>query len=121
MTGFSGSNPHVNALWIANDDNTYSAEFRDENTKMGRIIIYDNRGNLLAVQNELHDGAYPVAIEIFYAKNYPQEKFTVWSHYDDSDHKTYFINREQEALWFDRDGRFVEVVKKKNILISRKS
>jgi len=121
MTAFTGSNPNVKPAWTFSDDNTYSAAFTDEATNMGRIIIYDSRGNLIAVENELHNSAYPAAIATYFIKTYPKEKYKVWSFYDTNDRKTYFINREQETVWFDRDGKFVEVVKKKNQLITRKS
>ena len=121
MTTFSKSYQNVKALWTLNDDNTFYATFYDETSNMGRIIIYDINGNLVAVENELHNNGYPVAIAAYYIKNYPKEKFVVWSYYDTNDHKTYFVNREPETVWFDRDGKFTQTVKRKNQLITRKS
>ncbi len=120
MTTFTSSY-HANAVWTANDDNTFNGSYIDESSNMGRVIIYDNRGNLLAVENELHNDAYPAAIATHYIKNFPKEKFTVWSHYDTNDSKTYFVNRPQETIWFDRDGKYLQTVKKRSQMITKKS
>ncbi|MES2681400.1 MAG: hypothetical protein V4635_16005 [Bacteroidota bacterium] len=120
MTTFT-SNYHTRALWTANEDNTFNGSYVDESTNMGRVIIYDERGNLVAVENELHNNAYPVAIATWYIKNYPKEKFTIWSHYDTNDSKTYFANRSQETIWFDRNGTYTHTVKKSSQLITKKS
>lgn len=121
MRSFTLTYPNAGALWTVNDDNTYSAEYIDEKTNMGSVIIYDQQGNLAAVESELHNDAYPVAIALYYIKNYPKEKFTIWSHYDTNDNKTYFAKRDQEVIWFNRDGKYIHTVKNKTQLITSKS
>ncbi|HOZ87465.1 MAG TPA: hypothetical protein PL029_06895 [Bacteroidia bacterium] len=120
MTNFT-ANYHTKAIWTANEDNTFNGSYTDESTNMGRVIIYDQRGNLIAVQNELHNNAYPAAIATWYIKNYPREKFVIWSNYDTNDTKTYFANRAQETIWFDRNGTYTHSAKKGSQLITKKS
>ena len=96
--------PNIKPDWTQEDD-VYSAEYRVEESNMGRIVRYDKNGNRLSVENELHNDNYPVSIATYYVKTYPREKYAVWSYEDAKGNKTYYATRGEEKIWFDISGK----------------
>ena len=111
LSKFSYDNPNIRPVWSREDDNVYAALYRDETTNLGKIIRYDMNGNVLSRQNEMENNTYPVAISKYYLKRYPGEKYAVWS-YESNGNKTYYINREEETVWFNSTGKYAREVKK---------
>lgn len=103
-TRFLADYPNVKADWTQDGD-IYSAEYRVEESNMGRIVRYDKNGNKLSVENELHNDSYPVSIATYYVKTYPREKYAVWSYEETKGSKTYYATRGEEKIWFDKNGR----------------
>lgn len=107
LSRFSKDYPNIKPVWTSYEDGSCSAEYRVEETNMGRMVRYDKTGKLLSVENELHNDAYPTSIGKYYVKKYPREKYIIWSHQDAAGNMTYYANREEETVWFDRNGKFI--------------
>jgi hypothetical protein len=107
LSKFSTDYPNVKPVWTSYEDGSCSAEYRLEETNMGRIVRYDKTGKLLSLENELRNDAYPTSIGRYYVKKYPHEKYIIWSYEDAAGNKSYYANREQETVWFDRNGKFM--------------
>lgn len=117
-TIFDTEHPGISAIWKADGENL-KVSYNDPESKLGRIIVYDKEGKVVRVENEVDNMKYPNAIGEFYNKNYPGEKYQVWSAEDKTDGETnYYSGRNMETIWFDKDGnklpeRKVKVVEKK--------
>ncbi len=116
LSRFAAGYPNINPVWTLNED-IYSAEYRVEDTNMGRMVNYDREGNLLSIDNELHNDAYPASIGKYYIKKYPHEKYAIWLHEEAAGGKSYFAPRAEGRVWFDAGGKPVDntkTVKKKS-------
>lgn len=110
---FLADYPNVKPDW-RQDGEVYCAEYRVEESNMGRIVRYDKNGNKLSVENELHNDAYPVSIATYYVKTYPRERYAVWSYEDSKSNKTYYATRGEEKVWFDKNGKRLSAATIKN-------
>ena len=106
VSRFNTGYPNVNPSWSFQDE-VYMAQYRENDTFMKHVVTYDSNGNLISAATELTNDNYPVAISNYYAKKYPQEKYVVWSYEDASGNKKYSVKRDQQALWFDRNGKYI--------------
>lgn len=106
LNKFSAAYPNVSPAWALQDE-IYSAEYRDANTNMERVVSYDKQGNVFSIENELHNDAYPASIATYFIKKYPGEKFTTWSYEDGMGNKMYYILRGEESVWFSNEGKFI--------------
>ncbi len=89
--------------------------FVDPESKLGRVLVYDKKGNVVRSENEVDSTGYPTAIGDYYSDNYPGETFQVWSTDDKTGGKTlYFSNRNEETIWFDQQGKVVPSKKANN-------
>lgn len=69
----------------------------------------------MRTENEVDQAGYPKPIGEYYEKNYPGEKYQVWSSEDtESGQMLYYSGRNLETIWFDRDGTRVPERKAKN-------
>jgi len=100
---FGTAYPNTTPTWTM-DGTTYRANYM--NGSSSRSAIYDKNGTLLSREEQMMDGTYPSVITDYYKKNYPTEKYQVWSSTDASGNKTYYTNRNSETIWFDKDGNY---------------
>src|ERR1700752_1197053 len=90
---FGKDNPYVSPTWTMDGD-YYSATFKDKNTNMGRVIVYDKNGTVIRSDNEMGTGTYPDLINDYYRNNYPGEKeYKIWSSMDNNGTTTYYSKR----------------------------
>jgi len=90
----------------------YMAEFKDS-LHYGHIITYDQYGNLKTIQDEMSPGTFPVPIDEYIVKRYPNQSFTIWFMQNTDGTKLYYFTRENETLWFDPTGEFRNKTKNK--------
>lgn len=105
-TKFNNEYPNTNALWHEDGEN-FSAEYRDAQNSMGRIIVYDTYGNLVRKEMELDKTSYPDNINLYYKENYPTENYKVWSMEDAKGNLSYYSIRQSGTLLFDKSGNFL--------------
>ncbi|MES2514875.1 MAG: hypothetical protein V4580_12055 [Bacteroidota bacterium] len=105
-TKFNAAHPNTNALWRTDDEN-FSAEFRDPQSNMQRIIIYDAYGNVVRTQAEVDKANYPDNINLYYTETYPTENYQVWSCEDAHGNLTYYSVRKTGTLLFDKTGNYL--------------
>lgn len=111
---FDTDHPGITPVWKADGEN-YKASFNDPVSKLGRMIVYDKQGKVLRTENEVDNATYPKPIGEYYEKNYPGEKYQVWSSEDlESGQMLYYSGRNMETIWFDKDGARVPERKAKN-------
>lgn len=114
VTKFTTDYPGVTAVWKADGEN-FKASFNDPISKLGRMIVYDKDGKVIRKESEVDESVYPKQIGEFYNKNYPGEKYQVWSSEDsESGQMLYYSGRNMEIMWFDKDGTKVPERKAKN-------
>lgn len=100
---FSTDYPNMNATWTM-DGKNYRAEYMDNSR--WHSVTYDANGKMTNREEQLTMGNYPSAIGDYYTKNYPNEKYEVWSSTDGDGKTSYFTNRNSETLWFDNSGKY---------------
>jgi hypothetical protein len=111
---FTRQFPNVTPIW-RKDGNNFKVSFVDPESKLGRVLVYDKKGNVVRSENEVDSTGYPTAIGDYYSDNYPGETFQVWSTDDKTGGKTlYFSNRNEETIWFDQQGKVVPSKKANN-------
>ena len=101
---FEKDYPRNIAAWSI-EGNRYMAEFKDS-LRVGRIITFDQYGNLLAKQEELFKDAWPAPIDEYMTHNYPNQNFPVWSLVNADGTSLYYFTRDPETTWFDPTGKF---------------
>lgn len=106
LNKFSAAYPNISPQWTLNES-IYSAEYRDPNTNMGRVVSYDTQGNITSIENELANDAYPTSIGQYYVKKYPGERYSTWSWEDGMGNKMYYILRGEQAVWFSTEGKVI--------------
>jgi hypothetical protein len=110
---FKNEHPSVTPTWSMDGQN-FKAEFIDPATFKGNSIVYDKEGNVMRRENEMENSSYPQGINDFYIKKYPGEKFKTWSSQDNSGERSYFIRRDNEIVWFDKEGNYIDPQKKES-------
>lgn len=114
VQNFNAQFPSVTPAWHL-DGKDYRASYIDPQSKLGRIIVYDKDGQVVRSENEVDNTGYPSAIGDFYSDNYPGETYQVWSTDDKTGARTlYYSNRNEETLWFDKDGKTLPAKKATN-------
>jgi hypothetical protein len=103
---FNKEHPGMTPSWKA-DGTNFRADFVDPNTFKGCSILYDKDGNVIRRENEMENASYPQTINDYYIKHFPGEKFKTWTSLDNSGQKKYYIRRENEVVWFDKDGNYI--------------
>lgn len=106
LNQFAAAYPNISPAWSLHE-NVYSAEYRNPDTNLGRVVSYDLQGSLVSIENELNSEGYPVAVGQYYAKKYPREKYEVWSWEDGMGNKMYYILRGEESIWFSTEGKLI--------------
>ncbi|MES2678649.1 MAG: hypothetical protein V4635_02135 [Bacteroidota bacterium] len=101
---FDKAYPKNIAAWTI-EDKRYMAEYKDT-LHIGHIIVYDQYGRVLAVQDEMSPGAFPVPIDKYIVERYPNQHFTIWSMVNADGTNLYYFTRETETIWFDPTGKF---------------
>src|SRR3954471_2149892 len=108
---FNKEYPGITASWRMDGQN-FKAEFVDPNTLKGNSIVYDKAGNVVRRENEMENASYPESINQYYIKHFPGEKFKTWSSQDDKGERSYYIKRNSETVWFDKEGKYIEPKRK---------
>lgn len=103
--------PDITPVWYE-EDKFYIAQFTDTNVFKGINIVYDRKGKVVRRESELDNSSYPQAINDYFVKHYPGEKFRTWKSQDDQGTQRYCIRRSAGVLWFDQEGRYLEPEKK---------
>ncbi len=104
---FIKEHPSVTPSWSM-DGKNFKAEFVDPNTFKGNCIVYDAEGNVIRRENEMENASYPKSINDYFIKTYPGEKFKTWSSLDARGNRTFYIKRNNDQVWFDKDGKVIE-------------
>ena len=108
---FRSEYPDITPTWHV-EEKYYVADFSDTVSFRGISIAYDKNGKVVRRESEMENSTYPAAINTYYVKNYPGEKFKTWKSIDDKGKHSYCIKREGGALWFDREGNYIDPQKK---------
>ena len=111
---FKNEFPAVTPSWKMDGQN-FKAEYVDPVTFKGNTIVYDKEGNVIRRENEMENSSYPQGINDYYIKRFPGEKFKTWSSQDNTGERSYFIKRENEVVWFDKEGLYIEPGKKSRV------
>ncbi len=107
LNAFTSQNPGAAATWRKDGDN-FRVNYIDQESKLGRAIIYDKNGEVLRREDEVDKMTYPGAIGDYYQKHHPGETYQVWKSEEQANGKpVYFSSRNEETLWFDRDGNLL--------------
>jgi hypothetical protein len=107
---FNKEHPGVTPTWRM-DGKNYVADFVDANTLKGMTIVYDAEGKVIRRESEVENSSYPQVINDYYIKHYPGEKYRTWTSQDEKGERRYFIKRDRNTLWFDKEGKIVEPLK----------
>jgi hypothetical protein len=102
---FTTDYPNISPTWGAQGMN-YTAQYTDQSSNQHRMVVYDRNGNVLSTDAEVDNTVYPVAISDYYTKNFPNEKYVVWSSQDGNGNINYYSKRKTEVLWFDKSGAY---------------
>jgi hypothetical protein len=111
LNSYNRDYPNTNATWTM-DGNNYRADY--SNNGMNQAAIYDRNGNRLSSERQLSQGSYPSAISDYYTSNYPNEQYNVWSSQDKAGNTTYYVKRNEEMVWFDKNGKYKNKTKIKS-------
>lgn len=106
LNRFNAAYPNISPEWTYQGD-VYNAQYRNPDNNLDRVVSYDAQGNIVAIENELTEKAYPEAIAQYYQRKHPGERFTVWSREDGLGNKMYYILRGEESTWFSEEGRLI--------------
>lgn len=108
---FKKEYPGITPTWHV-DETLFIADFTDPNIFKGVSIVYDRKGNVVRRENEMENSTYPQAINEYFVKNYPGEKFKTWKCQDDKGMQGYCIKRPSGAVRFNKEGKYIEPEKK---------
>jgi hypothetical protein len=105
---FKSSYPNAqNAQWKM-DKNLYTATYKDS-MNMENRVIYDKSGAFQMNQRQVNNNTAPKTIGEYYKKNYPKEAdYHIWQQEDYNGMKQFFIERKNEILYFDDNGKFTK-------------
>ena len=106
-TRFGTDNPNVSPRWTI-EGTYYAASYVDDNTHMGRTMVYDKSGNVVRTDSEMNPNTYPAAITEYFNKNYPKESFRIWSSMDSNGNSYYYSKRKGKVIWFDSNGNYID-------------
>ncbi len=102
---FTKNHPNVVPNWSKDGEN-FRAIYEDPLTHKGVLIIYNKQADVIRSEFEIDNADQPKPISDYYNKNYPQEKYKTWSTQDHTGVKTYYIIRNNEVMYFDKDGNY---------------
>lgn len=108
---FKSEYPQMTPTWKL-EQNYYVADFSDTTTFKAITIVYDKNAKVVRREMEVENSSYPQNINAYFVKNYPGEKFRTWKSYDDKGAQTYCIKRSEGAVWFDKQGNYIDLQKK---------
>ena len=94
-TRFSNDYPNRNATWTM-DGSNYRADYMEGS--VNKSVIYDPKGKMLSREEMLANGSYPSTIGDYYTKNYPNEKYQVWSSTNADGDMSYYTKRNSETV-----------------------
>lgn len=112
---FTREHPGITPSWKA-DGKLYKAYYTDSKTNMGQLVVYDDKGNVQRRESELDKLAYPSSINDYHSRNFPGESYKLWSVDDKTGVRTYYSERNQQLMWFDKNGNYV-TPKEKNVQV----
>ncbi len=102
--------PGITPSWRM-DGKNFQAEFVNPTTFKGNVIVYDKDGNVIRRENEMENASYPPNINTYFIKKYPGEKFKTWTTQNENGEETYYIKRNNEIVWFDKNGNYISPAK----------
>ncbi len=100
---FTTEFPNSNPSWSMSGEN-YAAEILDGTTQLKKIIVYDSFGNQLYTSSENGPGTYPKPIMNYFKKNFPENKYQIWSLQKKDSVTAYYSIQNKDTLWFDSKG-----------------
>lgn len=103
---FASEHPGVKAVWYKNGE-TYEASYSDSDTKLNHYIVYDKTGNILSRETELDYREYPVSINQYYSRRFPDEKYRIIQCEASNGEKYYYSKRKNEIIKFDTSGNYI--------------
>ncbi len=105
---FTEDYPSYAATW-AIEDCYHRVVFFDKENETLRSLVYDRAGYVICRDWKMSSN-YPKRISDYYTSVYPNESYAVWSSIDDSGTQKYYIIRNSEKIWFDRNGKIKNCV-----------
>ena len=103
---FSGEHPGIKPIWYK-DGESYVVSFSDANTKLNHSIIYDKNGRIISRESELDYKEYPVSINQYYSRRFPEEKYRIIQSEASNGEKYYYSKRKNEIIKFDTTGSYI--------------
>ncbi|MBL7933917.1 MAG: hypothetical protein JNL60_18580 [Bacteroidia bacterium] len=97
--------PNTTPNWTM-DGTNYRGEYLDPATNARRSVIYDKNGKMISREELINRKDYPAGINAYYAEKYPTENYEVWSTTDASGNRSYYTNRNNEKITFDKEGKY---------------
>lgn len=111
---FKANYPNASASWTS-DGSYYRAEYLDSPSSTWHANVYDKDGNIAYTEYQLGSNSYPAGISNYYTSKYPNESYMVWLSKDVDGNQTYYITRNPDWIYFDKDGNYDKSGKSKRI------
>lgn len=107
---FNAEYPNIAPTWAMEGDN-YAAQYRDANSNLAHVIVYDRYGKFVRKDSEIHKPEHPQGVCSYYSEHYPEVEFVLWESEDVAGNKTYYAKHEETTICFDKSGNFVSTKK----------
>lgn len=109
-TLFTDAYPNAGEIIWTKDSSAYKVNFIDKEN-LHHIIVYDEKGKLIRNERELVQKDIPSQIQQYYQDKFPTEhSFSVWLVEDAEGNQTYYSNRKDETIYFDKTGQLTKGV-----------
>ena len=103
-TAFKNSYGSEDVTWTRKG-NDYMATFKSKGTEsLETIVLYDARGGVVLKEREFLSNTGPVAISKYCGKHMLGKNCRAWEVESSNGNRSYFVVRDNEAIWFDRNG-----------------
>lgn len=103
---FSNEYPGVMPVWKLEGDK-YQASFMNSETKLNHYVLYGRSGNIIAKESEMDYNDYPVVINQYYSRRFPEEKYRIIQCQALNGEKYYYSKRKNEIIKFDTSGNYI--------------
>jgi hypothetical protein len=111
---FTEANPGVENVKWSRDSVNYKVTFSDA-AQHESIVYYDADGKVIRSERQLMEKDVPTAIRQYYSDKYPNENsFSVWVVEDAEGNRSYYTNRKDETIYFDKTGQISKDVSPSN-------
>jgi hypothetical protein len=113
MQNFNTSYPNVLAEWKMDGEN-YVASYKDSKTNRWARTKYSPNGNIVYSETKAEPTIYPKAIDKYYERNFPDEKYEIWTRENKDKNVVHYSVRNSDTLFFDKKGKIIPKVPRRN-------